>query len=134
MTFDLHHSVDLPHVVLGSYSHSETFYAQFFTKFTHFAKIDLTQSGTYSRDFLKRYALYTKADQALSAERLFNPALTQSIAEQFGSLTVEVYEGTLYVYSEHQRPSTALLDAMLARGLWLAKTIDAQEDNQPLAE
>lgn len=128
MTFDLHHSVDLPHVFLGSHSHSETFYAQFFTKFAHFAKIDLAQTGSYSHDFLKRYALYTKADQALSAERLFNPTLAQSIANQFGSLTIEVYEGTLYLYAEHQRPSTALLDGMLARGLWLARSIDHQDD------
>jgi hypothetical protein len=128
MTFDLHRSVDLPHVFLGSHSHSETFYAQFFAKYSHFTKIDLEQTGLYSNEFLKRYTLYAKADHALSAERLFNPVLTQTIAEQFGSLTVEIYDGTVYLYAEHQRPSTALLNSMLNRGLWLTRSIDHQAD------
>lgn len=129
MTFDLHRSVDLPHIFMGQHSHSETFYAQFFTKFAHFAKIDLDQAGVYSKVFLKHYALYAKADQALSAERLINPTLAQSIAEQFGPLTVEIFEGTVYLYAEHQRPSTALLESMLMRGLWLARSIDHQGDD-----
>lgn len=126
ITFDLHRSVDLPHVVLGSHSHNETFYAQFFTKYAHFAKIDLEQTNAYSQDFLKKYTLYAKADHAISAERLFHPTLARSIAEQFGSFSIEINEGTVYLYAEHQHPTTALLDSMLTRGMWLAKTIDQQ--------
>jgi hypothetical protein len=126
MTMDLHHSVDLPHVFLGSHSHSDTFYEQFFTKYAHFSKINITEANLYSQPFLKRYALYTKADQALSAERLFSPSLANTIAEQFGSLTIEIYDGTIYLYAEHQQPSATLLENMLTRGLWLARAIDGQ--------
>lgn len=129
MTFDLHRSVDLPHIFLGSNSHNETFYAQFFAKFSHYAKINLEPTGTYSRDFLNKYSLYTKADQILSAERLFSPVLAQTIAEQFGALTIEIHEGTVYLYAEHQHPSSSLLESMLTRGMWLAKTIDSQGDD-----
>lgn len=127
MTFDLHRSVDLPHVVVGSHTHSETFYAQFFTKYAHFTKVELEATHTYSPDFLKRYTLFAKADHALSAERLFRPSLTNTIAEQFGSLSIEINDGTVYLYAEHHHPSDALLQSMLARGLWLARSIDAQE-------
>ncbi|HEV7951920.1 MAG TPA: hypothetical protein VGO98_00935, partial [Candidatus Saccharimonadales bacterium] len=128
MTFDLHRFVDLPHVFLGSHSHNETFYAQFFTKYSHFSKIDLEQAGTYPAHFIKRHTLFAKADQSLSAERLFNPTLAQSIDEQFGVLSIEIHDGTVYLYAEHQHPSMALLDSMLTRGLWLARTIDNQEE------
>lgn len=128
MTFDIHRSVDLPHIVLGSHSHNDTFYAQFFTKYAHFAKIDLDQTDAYPRDFLKHYSLYAKVDQALSAERLFNPALARSVSEQFGQLSIEILDGTVYLYAEHQHPSTALLEGMLTRGLWLTKVIDQQSD------
>lgn len=128
MTFDLHRSVDLPHVVLGSHSHNETFYAQFFTKYVHFTKINLEQTGAYSRDFMNKYTLYAKADHALSAERLFHPTLARSIADQFGSLSIEIHEETVYLYAEHHHPSTALLDSMLTRGMWLARTIDQQNE------
>lgn len=128
MTFDLHQSVDLPHVFLGSHSHDDTFYAQFFTKFTHFTKIDVQDVGTYSREFIKHYSFYSKSDHALSAERLFNPDLTKSIADHFGSLSVEIADGTLYLYAEHQRPSAALLEGMLTKGLWLARAVETQEE------
>jgi hypothetical protein len=128
MTFDLHQSVDLPHVVVGSHTHSETFYAQFFTKYTHFTKVDVEATNAYPRDFLKHYTLFSKADHALSAERLFHPTLAGTIAEQFGSFSIEIQDGTVYLYAEHHRPSDALLNSMLARGLWLARSIDAHDD------
>jgi hypothetical protein len=129
MTLDLHHAVDLPHVFLGSHSHSDMFYEQFFTKYAHFSKIDLPEANLYSQQFLKRYALYTKADQALSAERLFSPSLANTIAEQFGSLTIEIYDGTIYLYAEYQQPCATLLEGMLTRGLWLARAIDGHSSS-----
>lgn len=127
MAFDLQHSVDLPHVFMGLYTHSDTFYAHLFTKFTHLAKVPLGTHEPYDQAFLERYTLYAKPEQALSAERLFNPAITKAIASSFGSLTVEISEGCLYVYSEHQRPTAALLDQMLVRGTWLAQSLDGQD-------
>lgn len=129
MTFDLHRNVDLPHVFLGSNSHNETFYAQFFAKYAHYSKINLTQTEGYSHAFLNKHSLYTKADQMLSARRLFSPTLAQTVAEQFGILTIEIHEGTVYLYAEHQQPTNSLLENMLTRGMWLAKTIDAQENS-----
>lgn len=128
MTFDLHRSVDLPHVVIGSHTHSDTFYAQFFTKYAHFSEINPEASDSKSQDFLNRHTLFAKADHALSAERLFHSTLTRTITDQFGSLSIEIYDGTVYLYAEHHRPSDTLLQSMLARGLWLAKSIDAQDN------
>lgn len=128
MSFDLHQSVDLPHVFLGLHTHDEAFYAQLFTKFTHFTRLPLASLGGYDPGFLARYALYANPAQIVSAERLFNQAMTKIIGEQFGGLTIEISEGCLYLYSENHRPSLALLEKMIKYGVWLAKTIDAQGD------
>jgi hypothetical protein len=129
MTFDLHRAVDLPHLFVGLHAHGDVFYAYLHTKFSNFNKVLLEQSGTYDHKFLKHYTMFTKPEQALSAERLFSPAIAKVIADQFDGLSIEISEGTIYVYAENQRPTTALLDKMLSRGIWLAKAIDVQQDS-----
>ncbi|MET0980184.1 MAG: hypothetical protein ABWX90_02930 [Candidatus Saccharimonadales bacterium] len=132
MAFDLHQSVDLPHVFLGLHTHGEAFYAQFFTKYAHMARLYFGTTGTYDVSFLKHYMVFAQADQAISAERLIHPALAKTIAEQFHSLAIEIHDGTLYIYAEHHHPSAVLLDKMLSRGIWLAKSIDAHDHIQSL--
>jgi hypothetical protein len=124
MTLDLHRAVDLPHIFVGPHTHSDAFYAQLFTKYGNFNKVPLELSGTYDSHFLKRYTVFTKAEQALSAERVFSPAITKIISDKFDGLAIELSEGTIYLYAENQRPSSALLDKMLTRGMWLAKQFD----------
>lgn len=127
MSFDLHQPVDLPHVFLGLHTHDETFYAQLFTKFSHFSRLPATMLAGYDHAFVQRYAIYANPSQLVSAQRLFHPALAKLVAEHFGGLTVEISEGSLYLYAENHRPSLALLEKMIKYGVWLAKTIDVQE-------
>lgn len=129
MTFDLHHAVDLPHIFLGLHSHSEEFYAQLFTKYAHLTKINTAAAPDYDKEFAKQYAVFAKADHALAAEQLLTPVLAKTIAEQFHSLAIEIIDDTLYLYAEHAHPTTHLLDRMLTRGIWLARTLD-----QPAAD
>lgn len=126
MVFDLHRSVDLPHIFLGLKTHSEAFYAQFFTKFSHFSAVNLGTEHPYDADFMRRYTMYTKPEQALSAERLINQPIAKRINERFGNLSIEISENCLFLYAENQRPTTVLLDTMLSRGIWLAQTLDRQ--------
>ncbi|HET8884547.1 MAG TPA: hypothetical protein VFM68_03685, partial [Candidatus Saccharimonadales bacterium] len=127
MVFDLHRSVDLPHVFLGLNTHSETFYAHFFTKFSQFSHVPLGAMQPYDAAFLNRYTMYAKPEQAVSAERLFHQSMTKHIAERFGALAIEVSENNLYLYAENQRPTTHLLETMLKSGTWLAQSIDQQQ-------
>lgn len=128
MTFDLHHAVDMPHIFVGAHTHSDAFYQQLFTKYGNFNKVPLELSGAYDHHFLKHYSVFAKAEQALSAERLFSPAITKEIAYKFENMTIEVSEGTVYLYTENLRPSSTILDKMLTRGLWLARCFDQSAD------
>ncbi len=124
MTFDLHQSVDMPHLFVGAHTHGDAFYQQLFTKYGSFNKIDVEQSGSYDFDFVNKYSVYAKAEQALSAQRLIHPALAREIANKFDKISIEISEGTIYLYAENQQPNTALLDKMLTRGVWLAQCFD----------
>ena len=124
MTFDLHASVDVPHVFVGLHTHSETFYAHLFTKFSSLAKAPLGTFGAYEPAFVDKYAVYTAPAQTVAIERLFDQGVAKTMARQFGSLTVEIADGSLYLYAEHQRPSMMLLEKMAKLGAWLAESID----------
>lgn len=124
MEFDLHTTVDVPHIFFGLHTHSETFYAQLFTKFSTLVKTPLGTFGAYDPSFTSRYVIYTSSAESLNVERLFDPETANYIAAHFGSLTIEINEGCLYIYAEHQRLTPHLLEAMLQNGKWLAAHID----------
>ena len=130
MTFDLHTSIDVPHVFLGLHTHSDTFYAHLFTKFSQLSKAPLGTFGEYDKAFTDKYALYTEPAQAITAQQLFDHKTTKAIADHFGSMTVEIVEGTLYLYAEHQRPTLALLEKMIKYGVWLAQSLDYHAEQQ----
>ena len=126
MTFDLHSKTDVPHVFLGLHTHNETFYAHLFTKFSQLSKVPLGSYGSYDPAFTNKYAMYSEPAQLVAAQQLFDHDITKTIADHFGSMTVEITEGCLYLYAEHQRPSIALLEKMVKYGSWLAESIDAR--------
>lgn len=129
MTFDLHRQVDLPHMFVGLHTHGEVFFAQLFTKFPTMTVLPISASEGYDARFLQRYGLYAHQTQVLSAMRLFSPTVALAIVENFHGLAIEVSEGCLYLYAEHQRPTAALLERMLRYGTWLAQSIDAESDS-----
>ncbi len=124
MAFDLHTAVDLPHIFVGLHTHSETFYAHLFTKFAQLTRVPLGTFGVHSGQFMNKYAVYADPSQLVTTEQLLGPTVTKVIAESFGSLTIEIAEGCLYIYAEHQRPTVQLLEKMLRSGSWLARVLD----------
>lgn len=126
MAIDLHTRRDLPHVFIGKRTHSQAFYLQFLTKFTYMSPLTLTDSEGYDERFLSYYTVYSRMTDADAVRHLFDPALTKAIIAHFHELTVELSDGTLYLYAENKLPTAPLLEVMLRYGIWLAKTIDAK--------
>lgn len=125
---DLHTSKDLPHIFIGLYSHSETFYANLLTKFSQLKKATYGVLGVPHEAFIKKYVLYTEPDETLTAERLLDHAMTAEIGQHFGSLTIEISDGSLYVYSDNHITSRKLLEVMMQNALWLAEQIDERAE------
>lgn len=124
MQFDLKNNKDLPHVFIGLKTHSPTFYSHLLTKFKVLQPVPLGTFGMYDAQFTQRYSVYTAPAEALNAERLFDQASTTLIAKHFGSLTLEVVDGYLYLYSNHRRTTSQLVTTMLQNGVWLSRHID----------
>jgi hypothetical protein len=126
MVFDLHTTVDLPHVFVGLHTHSDTFYAQLFIKFATLAKVPLGTFSSYAPGFIDRYAIYTDPAQTVVTERLFDDNIAKAMVDHFGGLTAEIADGCLYIYASHQRPTISMLTKMLQNGVWLAQSLDAR--------
>jgi len=124
MAFDLHTTIDLPHMFIGMHTHSDTFYAQLFTKFMALAKAPVGTFSGYPHDFINRYAVYTEPAQLPLAEHLLSAEIAKTMTEHFGNLTVEIVDGCLYLHAWHQRPTAQFLTRMLQNGVWLASAID----------
>jgi hypothetical protein len=124
MTFDLHTTTDLPHIFLGLHTHSDTFYAHLFTKFSSLTKVPLGTFGVYDPVFINKYSIYTDPSQTIQAEKLIDPQTAATIGAHFGTFTVEIADGCVYMYAENHRPTQALLEKMLKYGAWLAAVVD----------
>lgn len=124
MQFDLHTAVDMPHSYIGLRSHSEVFYAHLFAKFSQLQEAAVNVFGSQEEDFFRRYAIYTSAMHYQFTQYLLDQTVRSTMASHFGSLTAEIYDGSLYVYSEHKRLTKPLLEAMLQNGIWLARHLD----------
>lgn len=134
---DLHTRHDMPHVFLGTHSHSETFYAHLFARFNKLIKIGLGTFGAHSDDFVNNYSVYTEPAKTVETEQLFNHNITATIAKHFRPLDIELNHDNLYIYADNLHITTQLIDTMVKNGLWLAKQLDAQAEaiynKQPLA-
>jgi hypothetical protein len=109
---------------MGAHNHTDSSYAKLFTSVPSMQPIPLGTFGSHSDEFSQRYSLFASATQFIEVERLFTADVTRTIAVHFWPLAVEVYEGSLYVYSDNQTLSVGLLDTMLKNGLWLAEKLD----------
>lgn len=124
LAIDLRATRELPHVFIGKRSHSQAFYLQFMTKFSYMSSLALTTHDKYDERFLANYAVYGRIVESDAIRQLFDPTLTKAIIDHFHELTVELSDGTLYLYAENTVPTPLLLETMLRYGIWLAQVID----------
>jgi hypothetical protein len=129
---DLHYSSDLPHIFLGAHNQINSAYAKLFTAFPALQPVPLGTFEKHSNEFTKRYSLFAAPTHFIEVERYFTTDVTRTIAAHFWPLTVEVFEGALYVYADNMTISTQLLETMLKNGLWLARQIDSRAEGAKL--
>lgn len=124
MTADLHNGQNLPHIFIGLQSHTQGFYRHVLTKFSYLQKLEPGSVVPYSLQFREHFTLYTTPTHFVLAEGLFGNGLEAMLAEHFSDFSFEISDGTLYVYSENQKPNDLLLSRMLQCAAWLANELD----------
>lgn len=126
LEINLHHGADLPHIFMGMHEHKDSPYAKLFVTHPAMQHVPLGTFEQYSQEFLARYSMFAHASHFIQTERLFNAEITKVIAAHFWPLSVEIHEGSLYIYADNQPVTIRLLEAMLKDGIWLAKRLDDQ--------
>jgi len=121
---DLKQRSDIPHIFMGAHDHKNSAYSKLFTTHASMQAVPLGTFKPYSVDFISRYSLFALPSHFIQTERYFTADVTKVIAAHFWPLSVEVYEGSLYIYADNQLVTIRLLDTMLKNGLWLAKHLD----------
>lgn len=124
LQIDLHNTVDLPHIFIGLHTHSESFYRQLFTKYSHLRPLPIGTLRQYDPTFVSQYRVYGHPSEHLEIERLLHDTVDKVFVQHFGSLAIELHDGALYVYSESRALHVPLLEAMIKNGVWLARHID----------
>lgn len=122
LTVDLHATQDIPRAFIAHPSGQDLMLA----KFASLAPLPLNAGDPLLHKFLASRTLYGRLARERRLNILFPPHILQAYAEHAGAMSVEITDGTLYVYQTEIHPSRALLTAMLNFGIWLAQTVDAQ--------
>jgi hypothetical protein len=126
LEINLKYGADLPHIFMGMHEHKDSPYSKLFITHPSMQRVPIGTFEPYAQEFTARYSLYAHASHFIQVERYFNANITKVIAAHFWPLSVEINEGSLYLYADNQPVTIRLLDAMLKNGLWLAKQLDAQ--------
>lgn len=125
-TFDLHTTRDVPHVYIGRRTPEEAARMSYL----RLAPLALGSLHAYSLGFVQNYCIYARATHAIDIEAIITPQIADTIAERFVDTHIEIEDRTVYLHIESARPTEALLEKMLANGLWLAGAIDNSLQNQ----
>ncbi len=124
VTIDLHTVRDIPHLYIGHKSRDSVFRAAFERLHT----LDVGAYASYPANFLKQYNVFGRPTHALTIESIITPSVADVITAHFSQASFEIEDNTLFLYIESKRPSEALIEKMIANGVWLAEAIDAQQN------
>lgn len=119
LTIDLHVEKELSPLFLGHHSVREMMLA----KYSTLSELPLSSDPALQK-FVAGYALYGQLAHEYETYELITVPLLQAYAEHAGMMSVEVTDGTVYVYFAEKHPTWPQLDRMLNFGIWMAEAID----------
>lgn len=119
-TVDLHTRQDVPHCYIGHQNREAVYKATY----SQLRAVPFNSTGQYPAQFLSNYTVYGNIGQALAIESIIAPEVATVIATHFQGASIEIEDGTVYLYVESAYPREALLEKMLSNALWLAEQID----------
>jgi len=125
LQLDLKEELELPHIFIDAFHHSEQFYAHLFVNFANFQS---AQSLFVNHDqlFNQQFKVYIPNDKFDDAAALLDVEATNMLAYHFTKFDYEIEDNVLYVYSSNQHVTERELEQMARIGLWLADKLEAR--------
>jgi len=121
VSVDIHCDATLPHFYVGPQAANDLFEAAY----SQLRPVFLGNIAQYPPKFTSNYSVYSRPSDVIDIERIFPPTVAAVIVSHFGSMSFELEDNTVYVYSESKYPNEALIDKMMQNAIWLAKIFDA---------
>lgn len=120
----------LPHAYIGPLGMNDVFESAY----TPLKKLAIGNTTVYPQKFTSNFAVYGRPGNVVDIERLFPPSVAIVLGDHFASMPFEVENNVLYVYSENDHPTTAVIERMLENAIWLAQNIDAITNADTIAQ
>lgn len=118
---DVQPMLPLPHFYIGPQTANDVFEAAY----TQLHPISIGNSAVYPDKFTHNFSVYARPGDTIGVERLFPPAVAGAVVSHFGSMSIEVCDNSVYIYSESRYPNQALVDKMVENAVWFAKILSA---------
>ncbi len=122
--FDLEKDL-IPHFFLLPIHHKQTHYEKVFRALRSLEPMELSQE--HSTEFKSRYEIFFSPEHTGEMEALFQPAMTQTLAAHFWPLAVEVWDGSMMIYSAEEVLTTHHIETIIKNGTWLAQVLTLRE-------
>ncbi len=113
----------VPHFFLLPTHQKETHYKKIFTALR---SLEPVAQGDHSDEFSSRYQIYCSPSHTGEIEEVLTPDVTRTIAAHFWPLAVEVWDGTLFIYSAEKELTQHHLETIIKNGTWLAQVLTSE--------
>jgi len=112
-----------PHIFI--HPKGQTGFTHLFSAISH---LPLAHGLTYPPVFNDHYEIYTRPDDLVELTTIISDDTARILAAHFWPFAIEVYNGSLFLYSLHKELSEKLLDTMIKNSVWLAQTLDTNTE------
>lgn len=109
-------------------THTTAKFHHSFTGLRHIQPIHELVHNPYTPELLQRYHILAHVNKAQEVNQIISPALGNVLAVRFWPHAIEIRGGKLFVYITEHRLSETVLGSAVESALWLADSIDQQEN------
>lgn len=125
VAIDLKNGGDIPHIFIKANNHEDKSYETLFVTYPTFAKIKLGTFESYPIDFTTRFSIFTTPADVIEVEKLLPADSMRVLGAHLWPYSIEINDGTVYLYSDDENITQNNLTTMLNVGLWVARHLDS---------
>jgi hypothetical protein len=109
-----------PHFFLVPTHQKDTHYKKIFTALH---QLEPMPAGAHTPEFHNRYQIYCSPTHMSEMEDILTSEITRTIAAHFWPLALEVWDGSLFIYSAEKNLTGHHIETMIKNGTWLAQVL-----------
>lgn len=122
MEFDLKTADNQPLIMIGAANLDKSFYSKVISEHRQLRHIPLQHEA--SSVFQHHYTVLGSLADTQHIHKVLSKEITEKMSHHKEPFSIELYEDSLFVFTNSQKGSEQLLTKMMHYGIWLARHID----------